>query len=86
MTITLELQPDVEKGLLTQAHMHGVSLTEFAQEILRREAQVSPEPSRQRTGQDLIDACAKVGGLFTDEEIDTLFKRSPSFARPVDFE
>jgi len=47
---------------------------------------VSPEPPRQRTGRELIDACSKVQGLFTDEEVDTLFSRNPSFARPVDFE
>jgi hypothetical protein len=39
-----------------------------------------------RTGQALIDACAKVRGLLTDDEVDALFSRTPSFARPVDFE
>ena len=41
---------------------------------------------KHRTGQALIDACAKVQGLLTDEEVDTLFARSPSSGRPVDFE
>jgi hypothetical protein len=36
-----------------------------------------------RSGRELIDASAKVRGLFTDEEIDTLFSRTPSFARPI---
>lgn len=45
-----------------------------------------PIPPARRTGQELIDACAKVRGLLTDEEADTLFRRNPSFARPVDFE
>jgi hypothetical protein len=31
-------------------------------------------------------AAPKVRGLLTDEEVDTLFRRNPSFARPVDFE
>jgi hypothetical protein len=43
----------------------------------------SPTPER-RTGQALIDAFADVWGLFTDEEIDRMFSRNPSTARPVD--
>jgi hypothetical protein len=86
MTITLELQPEIEKGLLAQATVRGVSLIDYVKEIVVREAHVSPEPPRQRTGRELIDACSKVQGLFTDEEVDTLFSRNPSFARPVDFE
>ena len=86
MTITLDLQPEIEKGLLAQATARGVSLSDYVKEIVVREAQVSPELPRQRTGQELIDACAKVRGLLTDEEVDTLFSRTPSFARPVDFE
>jgi hypothetical protein len=34
----------------------------------------------------LIDVCAKVRGLLTDEEVDALFSRTPSFSRPVDLE
>ena len=87
MTITLNLQPDIERGLLAQAQAKGVSLVTFAQEVLAREAKaVQPPPRRTSTGQDLIDACAKVRGLLTDEEVDTLFSRTPSFSRPVDFE
>ena len=84
MTITLDLQPEIEKGLLAQAQAKGVSLTDYAQEVLAREANVITTP--KRTGQDLIDACAMVRGLLTDEEVDTLFTRTPSFSRPVDFE
>ena len=43
-------------------------------------------PARRRTGQDLIDACAKLRGLLTDEEIDTIFSRDKSAARAVNFE
>jgi hypothetical protein len=58
-------------------------------ELLSKALDALPEPaapSSRRTGQELIDACAKVRGLLTDEEVDTLFRRSVSFARPVDFE
>jgi hypothetical protein len=45
-----------------------------------------PKPPRLRTGQELIDACARVSGLLTDEEVDRIFSRNRSSARPVDFE
>ncbi len=87
MTITLDLQPDIERGLLAQAQAKGVSLAAFAQEVLAREAKAAqPHPRPTGTGQDLIDACAKVRGLLTDEEVETLFSRTPSFSRTVDFE
>lgn len=84
MTITIDLQPEVERGLLVQAAARGVSLTDYAQEILEREARPS-ETSTRRTGQDLVDACARIRGLLTDEEVDALFARTPSTSRPVDF-
>jgi hypothetical protein len=86
VTITLDLQPEIEKGLLAQATARGLSLSDLVKEIVAREAHASLEPPPRRTGQELIDACARVQGLLTDEEVDTLFSRSPSFARPVDFE
>jgi hypothetical protein len=86
MTITLNLQPDIEKGLLAQATARSVSLLDYVNEIVVREAHIAPEPPRQRTGQELIDLSAKVRGLLTDEEVDTLFSRTPSFTRPVEFE
>ena len=89
MTITIDLQPEIERGLAAQAQAKGVSLTDFVQEIVAREARAAeaePAPTERHTGQMLIDACAKVRGLLTDEEVDTLFRRNPSSARPVDFE
>jgi hypothetical protein len=59
-------------------------------ELLTKALDALPEPetapTARRTGQELIDACAKVRGLLTDEEVDTLFRRNPSSARLVDFE
>ena len=88
MTITLELQPDVEKGLLAQAHLRGVSLTELAQEVLAREAHASEVAAHlpATEAKNLYELFAPVRGLLTDEEVDALFKRNPSFARAVDFE
>jgi len=85
MTITLDLNPEIERGLLAQAQAKGISLAAYAEEVLAREAKAA-EPPQRRTGQELIDVCGKVRGLLTDEEVDTLFARTPSFGRPVDFE
>lgn len=83
MSITIDLEPEIERGLQAQAQAKGVSLEDYAQEILAREAKASDR--RRRTGQDLIDACARVRGLLSDEEVDTLFARNRSTRSPVDF-
>lgn len=84
MTITIDLQPEVEQGLLALAQARGLSLTEYVQQIVLRET--SPATPSGATGQDLIDASAHVRGLFTDEEIDTLFARNPSASRAIELE
>lgn len=51
------------------------------------EAAPFPEEAQpRRMGAELVEACAKVRGLLTDDEIDTMFSRTPSFSRPVEFE
>jgi hypothetical protein len=86
MTISVDIGPEVRAELARQAAAHGRALEAYAASLLEQAAHVRPEPLPQRTGQELIDASAKVRGLLTDEEVDTLFSRNPSFARPVDFE
>lgn len=83
MTITLDLTPEVEQSLRDRAQAQGVSLSDYVEQIVEREASAVP-PSSRLTGQALVDACAKVRGLLTDEEVDTLFNRNRSSARPVD--
>ena len=87
MTLKIDLQPEIERALLAQAQAKGVSLSGYAQEILARKAHVSeaePAPSPHRTGQALIDVCAKVRGVLTNDEIATMFVRNRSISRPVD--
>jgi len=59
-----------------------------AEDLIMQALRSSPaaEAPHRRTGQELIDVCAKARGLLTDEEVDTLFSRTHSFSRPVDFE
>ncbi len=86
MTFTIDLQPEIERCLLAQAQAKGVSLTDYVKEIVSREVHISTAGPAQprRTGQALIDVCAEVRGVLTDEEIDTLFARNRSVSRPVD--
>lgn len=84
MTLTFNLQPEIERGLTEQAQAKGVSLVGYAQEILARQAQPVMTNSR-RTGKELIDACERIRGLLTDKEVNSLFSRTSSTSRPVDF-
>ena len=86
--MTLEIKrPETEARIqryLQSGQFHDLD------ELLTKALDALPEPEAagpgRRTGQELIDACAKAQGLLTDEEVDTLFRRNPSFARPVEFE
>jgi hypothetical protein len=84
MTIQLDLAPDVERGLLAQAERHGVSLEEYVEEIITREAHRPPSAMAGREAANLIELSEPVRGLLSDEEVDTLFRRSPSSSRPID--
>ncbi len=86
MTITVDISPEVQAELARQAAARGRAIEAHAASLLEDAVHLPAERTPRRTGQELIDACASVRGLLTDEEIDTLFSRSPSSARPVDFE
>ena len=92
MTLTLDLQPEIERGLLAQAQAKGVSLTEHAQEVLARASVVmiagtaAAPTGKAAEPKNLYELFAPVRGLFTDEEIDLYFSRTPSASRPVNFE
>ena len=86
VTITVDIRPEVQTELARQAAARGRALEAHAASLLEEAAHVPPEQLPRRTGQELIDACAKVRGLLTDDEVDTLFSRNSSFARPVDLE
>jgi hypothetical protein len=40
MSVTLNLKPEVEKGLMARAHARGVSLDDYLQELVAGEAGV----------------------------------------------
>lgn len=91
MTITLELRPEVQAELARQAALQGraiesvaTALIEGAVHPVANEPMATAPPQERRTGQALVDAFADIRGLLSDEEIDRMFSRDPSPARPVD--
>jgi len=84
MTIQLDLEPAVERGLLTQAQVHGLSLEEYVQQIVTREAHLPPSTSAARQAANLVELSESVRGLLSDDEVDTIFRRNPSTSRPID--
>lgn len=86
MTITLEIRPETEAEIARQAAAQGRPLEAVAADLL--EGAVHPPAGamrlERRTGKLLVEACAEIRGLFTDEEIDRMFARNRSTSRPVD--
>lgn len=79
MTITLELPPDVEAGLLAQAHTHGLPLEDYLIEhVLRGAVEKTQSPQRPAGRKSLVELFEPLRGLDLD------FSRNPSTGRPVD--
>ena len=89
MTISLDLQPEIESGLVAQATARGLSLTDYLKEIVVREAHIPPPfPTSTHAAQAKtpIELFEPVRQLLTEQEVDAIFSRNPSYSRPVDFE
>jgi len=90
MNLTLELRPDIERNLLVQAEARGLSLSDFAKEVLTQQATSPALQDRQEacppshSAENLYELFAPVRGLLTDEEIDQCFARTRTSSRPVD--
>jgi hypothetical protein len=86
--MTLEItRPETEARI--QRHLQSGQFNDL-DDLLTKALDALPEPEaaatpcERRTGQALIDAFAEIRGLLSDEEIDRMFSRNPSTARPVD--
>ena len=95
MNLTLDIKPEVQAALARQAAVQGRPVEAVAAALLEdavnpisaqqpAAAPAEPTQTERRTGQAIIDAFAEIRGLLTDEEIDRMFTRNPSGARPVD--
>ena len=86
--MTLEItRPETEARI--QRHLQSGQFNDLDDLLTKAldalsEPETASTPSERRTGQALIDAFAEIRGLLSDEEIDRMFNRNPSTARPVD--
>lgn len=82
--MTVEItQPETEARI--QCYLQSGQFHDLDELTKALDALPEPEapPPERRSRQSLIDAFADIRGLFTDEEIDRMFSRNPSTARPV---
>lgn len=83
MNVTLRLNPEVEKGLMERAQARGVSLDDYIQELVAREAGLPvaagllPIHSRFDNLSDLL-----FNSPFAGANLD--LERSKDYPRPVD--
>jgi len=85
MTVTLNLNPEVEKGLMARAHARGVSLDDYIQELVAKEVGLpvaaGPHPIHIRFD-NLSDLL--LNSPFAGANLD--LERSQDYPRPVDLE
>jgi len=85
MTVTLNLDPEVEKGLMARAQARGVSLDDYIQELVAKEAGLAvasePRPIQKRFD-NLSDLL--LNSPFAGANLD--LERSNDYPRPVDLE
>lgn len=74
--MTLELKPEIEAGLLAQAHARGLSLEAYLDEVLKGAAAAEPQPTSRKSLAQLF-AESPLKGL------DLKFERDQDMGRPV---
>ncbi len=84
MTILIEIRPEVQAELARQAAAQGRAIEAVAAALLEEAIHVPDAPPVRISAENLMELSEPVRGLLTNEEIDTIFRRSPSTARPVD--
>jgi hypothetical protein len=82
MTVTLNLDPEVEKGLTARARERGVSLDDYLQEIVAREAGVRASPPYTTKAKNLSDLL--LNSPFAGASLN--LERSRDYPRPTELE
>ncbi len=75
MTVTLELKPEIEAGLVAQAHARGLSLEAYLEQVLQ--SAVAPNRPEERKSLAQLFADSPFKGL------DLNFERDFDTGRPV---
>jgi hypothetical protein len=86
MTLNIDLQPEIERSLSARAQEKGISLSEFAREVLTVAAMPHRGIEERSKAENLYELFAPVRGLLTDEEVDRYFGRTASQSRPLELE
>jgi len=83
MTVTLSLTPEVEKGLMERALARGVSLDDYLQELVAREAGL-PRGAETRSDQKQFDNLSDLllSSPFAGANLN--LERSKDYPRQVD--
>ena len=76
MTMKLDLKPEIEAGLLSQAQARGLSLQAYLEQVLQ-DAAVSKRPAGRKSLSQLF-AESPLKGL------DLKFERDPDTGRPIE--
>jgi hypothetical protein len=80
MTVTLDLNPEIEEGLLAQARERGISLSEYLQEIVAGQARSIANGPAKPSPKRLIDVLTSAP--FAGSELN--IQRSKDYPRAVD--
>lgn len=83
MNVILSLNPEVKKGLMARAHARGVSLDDYLQELVAREAGLPPG-AETLTDQKLFDNLSDLllNSPFAGANLN--LERSKDYPRQVD--
>ena len=82
MTVKLDLTPEVEKSLSAQAHERGVSLYDYLQEIITREAGLAAASPSATGASNLSDLL--LNSPFAGADLN--LERSRDYPRPTGIE
>ena len=82
MSLTLELEPEVESALSTLAAASGTSVSEYIADIVIRQSAIA-KPPNDDLPESFVELCAPIRALFKDGELD--FSRRPAESRTIDF-
>lgn len=82
MTIILDLNPETEKSLVAQANQRGVSLHDYLQQIIAREAGLSVVSQPTPRAENLSDLL--LNSPFAGANLD--LERYQDYPRPTDLE
>ncbi|MCB1020403.1 MAG: hypothetical protein H6509_06950 [Bryobacterales bacterium] len=81
MTVRIDISPEEQDAYKAEALREGLSVEAWLKKLANERARPESKPGIQ--GKALLEACEKVRGVLTDDEVDVLFSRNRSIARPL---